>query len=500
MVTETPSATPTSWRRLVVFIGLCLAAIGARASNAQGLTTLITQTSTPLSWTGEMVLADHAAAYEGRLGSTNPIDSEIFAFVLGTKSLVRLTNDTIEDHSLVGSGNRLLWTAGRGSASVLREYLITRGTHRTITKPFSGTETRFLSAHSDVAVATDNATGCLWALDLGANSWQCLSTLFVEGTDPISVNGRDVAWVERNSGWAVKVWDGSTTRTIHTVSTQITELSLRRPYVVWSQPTGPGATKEVYAYDLNARTTTPITNNAFDDASPVLSRARLTWLAPTFTNGPIFVHYKDLDTNGPVQVLPITATSLKGAFDGVFYLSGRLSRTLYYLSYLESDQTFAIENAVYFGNTRYEANGRTAIYRMGPNDIQLNMPQLDARPADPVLASDEGPALYMADRPIFRFNNYVVGASLSGITPGFQIGLTRVPLNLDVLLYLSVTLRNQSPFSNTSGQLDGYGHALGFFAIVPPLRNALVGIDVYFAYYIFPADVASNPTRVRIRP
>jgi hypothetical protein len=94
-----------------------------------------------------------------------------------------------------------------------------------------------------------------------------------------------------------------------------------------------------------------------------------------------------------------------------------------------------------------------------------------------------------------------VFGSLSGISPGLQVGAVVLPLVPDVWFNFTINHPNQAPLVNSLGVLDPAGHALAAFAIPPGTEPALAGLTVNHAYLLGPTiDFASNPVSLLFLP
>jgi GH18 family chitinase len=104
-----------------------------------------------------------------------------------------------------------------------------------------------------------------------------------------------------------------------------------------------------------------------------------------------------------------------------------------------------------------------------------------------------------------RFH-YVV-SSLSGTTPGLPLPGGVLPLNFDVMTWISVWSANTPLFPNTIGQLDAAGSAkAGFNAtVLGPLPATLIGLRLTFAAWITQSGTnltgePTNPVDVFLTP
>ncbi len=103
--------------------------------------------------------------------------------------------------------------------------------------------------------------------------------------------------------------------------------------------------------------------------------------------------------------------------------------------------------------------------------------------------NDGGSSQWTLCMPDYPYANYVIVGSLTGTSPGFQIGTVTMPLNADAWTDLSFVLRNGSVLTNTFSTLDVFGMATASFnhagGIVDPV---LEGLTFFHAALIFSAD------------
>ena len=83
-------------------------------------------------------------------------------------------------------------------------------------------------------------------------------------------------------------------------------------------------------------------------------------------------------------------------------------------------------------------------------------------------------------------DTYIVLGGFSGTTPGFNVGITHVPINYDLFTAWTVNLANVPPFVTTFGTLDAVdGKASASFDMTGiPLPPAAVGLTLSFAYAV----------------
>lgn len=79
---------------------------------------------------------------------------------------------------------------------------------------------------------------------------------------------------------------------------------------------------------------------------------------------------------------------------------------------------------------------------------------------------------------------YALLGSISGTSPGIDMGLFTVPLNPDAYFFISVTAANVYPFANSSAFLDGAGTAQASFGLAPGTDSSLAGSILYHAVVV----------------
>ena len=466
--------------------------------DSQSLTTIIT--SSAMIRTEDLALSDHGAAFIARTGGSSA-QNEVFAYVFAVHKLLTLTTNSVEEHSLFGSGDRLVWVEGRSPTADLKEYIITRNALRSVKKPPGSLEMSWIKLHQGLAMVHDASFNHLWHVDLATDSWETLSNLFRHGKDCYDLNGRSSVWCESQGvSWGLlHKSPGSSTTTVRVTQNGIDRVRVRHPFVAWQEKAGSGQTYEIFSHDLTTKKTTQITQNTWNDTKPALVGNLLVWLSPLHGVGQVVLHYKDLATNGPVQILGIQARDLQAAWDGVYFPTGPNGRTLAHYNFLESRST-TFDTALDIQRPDSDGNGRMVMYRKLPEQIKLVMPQLDVRPADPFAWDRNRMGIYLVAGPLWGSSGYHVAASVSGFRPGIQIGFINVPLNPDPVLMLSIQLANIPPFENTKNTLSPFGSNLAYFNPDPGLRQILIGLDIYWAYVLLPPRLASNVVRMRFRP
>ncbi len=466
--------------------------------DSQSLTTIITPSA--MTWTGDLALSDHGSAFIARTGGSAS-QNEVFAYVFAVHKLLTITTNSVEDHALYGSGDRLVWVEGRGPTGVLKDYLFTRNTLRSVKKPPSALEMSWIKLHQNMALVHDASFRHLWHVDLRMDSWEALSNTYRHGKDCFDLNGRSSVWCEPQgiSMALLHKSPGSSTTTVRVTRNWIDRVRVRHPHVVWQEQAGSGQTYEIFSHDLATRKTTQITQNAWNDTKPVLVGNLVVWLSPLHGVGQVVLHYKDLTTNNPVQILGIQARDLQAAWDGVYFPTGPNGRTLAHYNFLESRST-TFDTGLDIQRPDSDGNGRMVMYRKLPDQIKLVMPRLDLRPADPFAWDNSRVGIYLVAGPLWASSGYHVAASISGYRPGIQIGFINVPLNPDPVMILTIQLANISPFENTKNTLSPFGTNLAYFNPDPVLRQIIIGLDIYWAYVLLPPQLASNVVRMQFRP
>jgi hypothetical protein len=98
---------------------------------------------------------------------------------------------------------------------------------------------------------------------------------------------------------------------------------------------------------------------------------------------------------------------------------------------------------------------------------------------------------------------YFIAGSVTGTTPGFNVGSIHIPLNADPYFNLTLTLPNQGAFVNTLGTLDSSGRAVGSL-VIPGGFPILTGISLDHAWLGFDTNTffvfASESQRVTFVP
>jgi sugar lactone lactonase YvrE len=105
-----------------------------------------------------------------------------------------------------------------------------------------------------------------------------------------------------------------------------------------------------------------------------------------------------------------------------------------------------------------------------------------------------------ADGP-FAGDYHVLGGSLSGMAPGFALGVLQVPLNLDAYTFASIS--QGSPVAGGIGVLDAQGLSTASLHVAPGALSTLVGLVAHHAFVAIDsqsgsAAFASNPVRLEL--
>ena len=93
--------------------------------------------------------------------------------------------------------------------------------------------------------------------------------------------------------------------------------------------------------------------------------------------------------------------------------------------------------------------------------------------------------------------SYVLLASISGTSPGFDIGGAHVPLNIDAVTFLFLRVLPLLP--GFSGSLDASGKAQATLPL-PSLDPVAAGTTLYFAGLTTSPSLATNAVDVLIVP
>jgi gluconolactonase len=102
--------------------------------------------------------------------------------------------------------------------------------------------------------------------------------------------------------------------------------------------------------------------------------------------------------------------------------------------------------------------------------------------------------------PLFAGRLVLLLASASGTEPGFLLETARVPLQLDALTSLVLTLTNTPAFAGFASLLDAQGRARARMTL-PALDPSMIGFDMRIAALrAGPFDAATNAVAVRIAP
>ncbi|MFT4647759.1 MAG: putative Ntn-hydrolase superfamily protein [Glaciecola sp.] len=159
------------------------------------------------------------------------------------------------------------------------------------------------------------------------------------------------------------------------------------------------------------------------------------------------------------------------------------------VDHLDGTYSFDLEATSIAGEAVYQV---AAVLNNGDRiQITPNLHIASTPPGELHLAQDSysaqnGPALALSVyRPTADAGNlYRMLGSLSGTSPGTQIGGTLVPLNQDSLLNYTLAWPGGSPFQGNLGILDAQGFASATFDLPPGRLNAFVGQTISFAAVI----------------
>jgi hypothetical protein len=93
---------------------------------------------------------------------------------------------------------------------------------------------------------------------------------------------------------------------------------------------------------------------------------------------------------------------------------------------------------------------------------------------------------------------YLLAGTLSGISPGVNIGNLNIPINPDIFTSFTRNQNSSHIFQDFRGTLDSLGNATATM-ITGPISTALVGRTMHFAFVLTgPLDFSSNASSVKI--
>jgi len=99
------------------------------------------------------------------------------------------------------------------------------------------------------------------------------------------------------------------------------------------------------------------------------------------------------------------------------------------------------------------------------------------------------------------YRQYLIGASVSGTSPGIPVNGLILPLNWDVLTTYCFANLNSPTFDNFMGTLNQNGEGTASFVSPPIPLPTLIGMDISLAWIsIKPIDYVSNPVNILIVP
>ncbi len=94
---------------------------------------------------------------------------------------------------------------------------------------------------------------------------------------------------------------------------------------------------------------------------------------------------------------------------------------------------------------------------------------------------------------------YLLLATVSGTQPGLRLGMTRLPLNPDPVLYWMLRHGNSFAFPKGRGFLDTEGRAEAALMVPVTTSSPWVEVEMSFAYVVGdPFDAASSPVPLRV--
>jgi hypothetical protein len=102
-------------------------------------------------------------------------------------------------------------------------------------------------------------------------------------------------------------------------------------------------------------------------------------------------------------------------------------------------------------------------------------------------------------------DTYLVLGSLSGSTPGFDLGALHVPLNIDPYFLFTLKSPGAPPLAGSLGVLDGAGHATCTLTLPPGTAPSLAGVTIHHAFGLLNlaiggADYVSNAIELELLP
>lgn len=153
------------------------------------------------------------------------------------------------------------------------------------------------------------------------------------------------------------------------------------------------------------------------------------------------------------------------------------------------DHGFTQINAYNSGDDQFYFDNFTVRERTTAHGLTLDLPRLPINQRSVIDLRVAGGAL-LANR------NYAILGSLSGTTPGVQIGSVVMPLNVDGFFNTVVTQLGSSALPGFLGTLNADGNAFAQFDTQIPVPAFLLGIEIDFAYItLSPFDAVSEPAR-----
>lgn len=144
------------------------------------------------------------------------------------------------------------------------------------------------------------------------------------------------------------------------------------------------------------------------------------------------------------------------------------------------------------GNDAFYLDNLTIRERTAAHGLWLDRPRLPINQRTQVHLHLNGGAA-VANRP------YALFASLSGTSPGIQLGTAHLPLNPDGFTGIVITGFGTAAFPGFVGTLDANGHATAMFDTAIPVPAGLLGLNLDFAWATYnPFDAASEPRRTTV--
>ena len=97
---------------------------------------------------------------------------------------------------------------------------------------------------------------------------------------------------------------------------------------------------------------------------------------------------------------------------------------------------------------------------------------------------------------------YWILGSLTGTSPGINLGGLHLPLNPDPWTDITIAWANTLWLTNTNGRLDPSGRAQAFFNVPKVTDTRVIGLVFHHAYVVYDASgnlyMASNPVPLKL--